>query len=196
MDGENYDVLRWLCQLDVSESHREALSTRLLGTLQWLLESPQYRRWLDDDQQVLLYVGNPGSGKAIAATKVVDTLETLGEAENVGIAFLYINFKADLRVERLLQILLSATRRMLLSGLFDLQESYPISLFATSRPDPDVLMRFDHPPILEVDQTTGGQDVAAYLAHAMHTQLRPAVNNEEIRASLQKAIPRDQIDRQ
>jgi Cdc6-like AAA superfamily ATPase len=83
------DALRWLRKGSFSYSHYRAQSQRSTP-IQWVVDSPQFRRWLEDDRQVLLYVGKPGSGKTVATSLVVDTLlERFGSEDNIGIAFLY-----------------------------------------------------------------------------------------------------------
>lgn len=99
--------LRWLKPQDFWTKHHEAKSQRLPGTLQWLIDSPQFRRWLDKDQHDLVYVADNGTGKAIAVSLIVDTLfEKYGAEDKVGIAFLYAPHQDSHGAERLLQSLL------------------------------------------------------------------------------------------
>ena len=53
VDSEERDVMSWLCPLDFSSRHNDALSRRQKGTGQWLLESPQFCSWLDTAGKVI-----------------------------------------------------------------------------------------------------------------------------------------------
>jgi Cdc6-like AAA superfamily ATPase len=102
-----------LSKEDFSERHRNTQSLRL-SSVQWLINSPQFQRWLNDDQQVLLCVGNPGSGKTVATSLIVDTLlERFGTDDRVGIAFLYPRFQDKSSPGQLFQSLLYQLGRRL-----------------------------------------------------------------------------------
>lgn len=89
-------IFRWLSQEDYAAKHDRVKSKRFPGTLQWFVNSSQFRRWLDDDQQVLLCLGRPGSGKTVVSSMVVDTLfERHGNDLNIGIAFIYPVFDQE-----------------------------------------------------------------------------------------------------
>jgi len=87
------EALQWLCRGDQAAEHQRVKSSRVSGTLQWLVNSPQFRRWLGDEHQVLLLTGFPGAGKTTATSMVVDTLlERHGSDDSVGIAFFYSRY--------------------------------------------------------------------------------------------------------
>lgn len=63
-------------------------------TGQWLLRSPEYKAWTNAESQTLFCTGIPGAGKTILTSIVVDDLIAKFEKDNnVGIAFLYCNFR-------------------------------------------------------------------------------------------------------
>jgi Cdc6-like AAA superfamily ATPase len=106
-EAEADDALRWLSRKGFSDMHRQAQDKRMPGTLKWIADAPQFRRWLDEDRQVLLYMNIPGSGKTIAVSQVVDTLlERFGTEDKIGIAFFYPSFALEVSLKQMLQSLL------------------------------------------------------------------------------------------
>ena len=57
-------------------THREGLAMRHEGTCQWIFEHRGYLDWYKASEQTILWVsGNPGMGKTILASAVIETLE-------------------------------------------------------------------------------------------------------------------------
>ena len=53
LSSEERDLLDWLSPLESFSKQNDALSRRQIGTGRWLLESNEFRRWLDTPGQVL-----------------------------------------------------------------------------------------------------------------------------------------------
>ena len=93
---EDLDILRWLTPFDYGSQQSDFLGRRQAGTGQWLLDSVEYRKWLDIDQQVLFCPGIPGAGKTILTSIVVDNLFTRFQNNpTIGIAYLYCDFRRN-----------------------------------------------------------------------------------------------------
>ena len=103
------DILRWLTPIDYGSQQSDFLGRRQAGTGQWLLDSAEYRKWLDMNQEVLFCPGIPGAGKTILTSIVVDNLVTKFQNNiTVGIAYIYCDFrrKHELTIGDLLMCLL------------------------------------------------------------------------------------------
>lgn len=88
------EILDWLTATDYAPQQRDNLSRRYNGTNQWLLDSDEYKSWVSGRSQTLLCPGMPGAGKTIMASVVVDDLfHRYQDDSDVGIAYVYCNFK-------------------------------------------------------------------------------------------------------
>ena len=91
---EEIEILNWLTRVDYTPQQNDYIKRRQPGTGQWLLDSAEYKTWLDTGKQTLFCPGIPGAGKTIITAIVVDSLiATFGDNENVGIAYIYCNFR-------------------------------------------------------------------------------------------------------
>jgi hypothetical protein len=64
-------ILEWLSPLDFNAKQHDMLSRRHPGTVQWILDSPVFKEWLDSDidipqRRTLWCAGPPGAGKTVA----------------------------------------------------------------------------------------------------------------------------------
>ncbi|KAH6638134.1 hypothetical protein C7974DRAFT_390939 [Boeremia exigua] len=86
-------ALKWLSQENYATRHAEVKSQRLPAIAkmsEWIMNSAQFQTWLADEQQVLLCLGAPGTGKTGITSMVIDKLfEEHGRDSSIGIAFLY-----------------------------------------------------------------------------------------------------------
>ncbi|KAH9235171.1 hypothetical protein K456DRAFT_1737791 [Colletotrichum gloeosporioides 23] len=88
------EILNWLTATDYAPQQRDNLSRRYTRTNQWLLDSDEYKSWVSVRSQTLLCPGMPGAGKTILASVVVDDLfHRYQDDSDVGIAYVYCNFK-------------------------------------------------------------------------------------------------------
>ncbi|KUJ13176.1 uncharacterized protein LY89DRAFT_153773 [Mollisia scopiformis] len=91
---ERQTILQWLTPVDYAAQQSDFIGRRQEGTGQWLLDSAQFRAWLETDKQTLFCPGIPGAGKTILTSIVVDELTTrICNDPTIGIAYLYCNFR-------------------------------------------------------------------------------------------------------
>ena len=91
---EHQAIVDWLTSIEYASQQSDFISRRQEGTGQWLLDSAEFRSWLNQKQQTLFCPGIPGAGKTMIASIVVDTLCTRFENDgSIGIAYLYCNFR-------------------------------------------------------------------------------------------------------
>ncbi|KAJ7694446.1 hypothetical protein B0H17DRAFT_1009308, partial [Mycena rosella] len=63
------------------------------GTGKWVLMDERFKRWESSAGGILWCCGIPGAGKTFMASIVVDYLSTKSEAQNIGVACMYLNHK-------------------------------------------------------------------------------------------------------
>jgi Cdc6-like AAA superfamily ATPase len=91
---ERQTVLDWITPVDYAPQQHDYIARRQGGTGQWFLDSGEFQRWMSTEQQTLFCPGIPGSGKTILTSIVVAELTSrFGSNKNIGIAYIYCNFK-------------------------------------------------------------------------------------------------------
>jgi Cdc6-like AAA superfamily ATPase len=108
-DLERVNILDWLTPNDYASEQSDYINRRQAETGQWLLDSLEFRKWLEKNGQILFCPGIPGAGKTILTSIVVDELTSrFRDDESIGIAYVYCNFrrKDTQKVEDLLASLL------------------------------------------------------------------------------------------
>ena len=90
----SWTILGWSAPFDYAAQQHDFISRRQAGTGQWLLDSTEFKRWLETDNQTLFCPGIPGAGKTIITSIVVDKLTTQICADpKIGIAYIYCNYR-------------------------------------------------------------------------------------------------------
>jgi Cdc6-like AAA superfamily ATPase len=97
-DKDRVEILEWLTPIDYAPEQDNFIKRRQPGTGQWLLDSQEFHDWLKTSGQILFCPGDPGVGKTILSSVVIDDLHLryrkwgIQDEENVGIAYIYCNF--------------------------------------------------------------------------------------------------------
>ncbi|KAJ5010115.1 Vegetative incompatibility protein HET-E-1 [Colletotrichum sp. SAR 10_99] len=63
LDEKKQKVLDWITPIDFAAQQNDNLDRRQKGTGQWLLESPDFQTWIEEDRKTLFCPGMPGAGK-------------------------------------------------------------------------------------------------------------------------------------
>ncbi len=80
--------------MEYDAQQQDLCNRRQSGTGQWLLNSTEYQTWRETPGQTLFCPGIPGAGKTMLAAIVVEDLTTrYRQIPEVGIAFVYCNFR-------------------------------------------------------------------------------------------------------
>ncbi|KAK1762458.1 ankyrin repeat-containing domain protein [Phialemonium atrogriseum] len=106
---ERLAILDWLTPINYAMQQSGFINQRQKGTGQWLLDSVEFKAWVETEKQTLFCSGIPGAGKTILASIVVDELATrFGTDKSIGIAYVYCNFRRqdEQKAEELLANLL------------------------------------------------------------------------------------------
>jgi hypothetical protein len=124
-------MLDWLTPINYAPQQSDLISRRQAGSGQWLLDSKEFKKWacvqeedgqnqdgqdsINQSELTLFCPGIPGAGKTIISAIVVDDLYMKFQQDsNVGIAYLYCNFKRT--EEQELQDLLLSLLKQLAQG--------------------------------------------------------------------------------
>ncbi|KAF6827873.1 hypothetical protein CMUS01_08819 [Colletotrichum musicola] len=105
------EILEWLTATDYEPQHRGHMDARQDGTGQWLLDSDKFKTWMSEKGKGLLCPGDPGSGKTIMTSIVVDELSRQFPDEDVAIAYVFCNAK-DQAKQTLHHILSSLAKQL------------------------------------------------------------------------------------
>ncbi|KAM0267240.1 hypothetical protein ACHAPA_006019 [Fusarium lateritium] len=86
-------ILSWLSTTDFGKQQTDNLRKWQPGTVKWLLDCPEYQKWLQEKGQVLFCPGIPGAGKTVAASVVVkDLTQRFVNDTDIGIVFVYCSY--------------------------------------------------------------------------------------------------------
>jgi hypothetical protein len=93
---ERQSILEWITPIDYATQQNDFIGRRQEGTGQWLLESDEFKTWMNQSNQVLFFSGIPGAGKTICASIVINELLARFRSDaRIGIAYIYCNFRRN-----------------------------------------------------------------------------------------------------
>lgn len=122
-DQQRRDILDWLTPAEYAAQQHDFIGRRQSGTGQWLIDSPEYQTWVNSmsQGQSLYCPGIPGAGKTILSAVVVEDLTTrYGNRPDVGIAYIYFNFRRQ--SEQSVEDILASTLKQLCQRLGSLPQ--------------------------------------------------------------------------
>jgi Cdc6-like AAA superfamily ATPase len=89
-------VAHWLTRTNFSAQQSDIISKRQGGTGLWLLNSKEYKMWIDEKKQTLFCPGIPGAGKTMMSSIVVDDLRNaFDDNDQICIACLFCSYKSQ-----------------------------------------------------------------------------------------------------
>ncbi|KAJ6447150.1 rRNA processing domain-containing protein [Purpureocillium lavendulum] len=141
---ERQVILDWLTPIDYASQQSDFIRRRQPGTGQWLLDSTEFKTWVEAEKQTLFCPGIPGAGKTILTSIVVDDLCTrFRNDKEIGIAYIYCNFR--LQEEQNAKYLLANLLKQLAHGRLslpdDMKSLYDSHKEKRTRPSLDQLSR-------------------------------------------------------
>ena len=88
-------VLEWLSPLNMYQIQQDTLSRRYGNTGSWLLEEPSFQKWVKSERsnRTLWCPGDPGTGKTVITSIVVDHLFKTIVSDDVRVAYIYCDYK-------------------------------------------------------------------------------------------------------
>lgn len=100
-------MLNWLSEIKSGFQQSDNLSRRAEGTGLWFLNSLEYHRWHRKAGRVLFCPGNPGSGKTVLTSVVIEDLASRYRADGtVALSFVFCNYRQEYTVVEMLASLL------------------------------------------------------------------------------------------
>jgi Cdc6-like AAA superfamily ATPase len=102
-------ILDWLTPIDYASQQNDFITRQQEGTGQWLLDSVEFKAWVQTEKQTLFCPGIPGAGKTILTSIIVEELTTrFSNDPTIGIAYIYCNFRRqdEQKIDSLLASLL------------------------------------------------------------------------------------------
>ncbi|KAI9843643.1 MAG: hypothetical protein M1837_006225 [Sclerophora amabilis] len=138
-DEESQTALAWLSPLNFLAQQSDIIDRRQDGTGQWLLESEEFKGWLDGTRQTLFCPGIPGAGKTVLASIVIHHLSSNMRGRNIGLAYMFCNYRNQLE-QTPINLLASLVRQLIPEGdaaLGDLKSMYQSHTFKETRPTLD-----------------------------------------------------------
>jgi hypothetical protein len=117
MTEQHCTMMQWLSPTDFPAQHHDIISRRQEGTGQWLLDSNEFKGWLQGSDGILFCPGIPGAGKTMMAAIAIEHLSRTAQAD-VGLAYLFCNYKSQ--VDQSIHGLLSALLKQLVQSRMDI----------------------------------------------------------------------------
>lgn len=138
---ESSELHAWLKAPDATIDHNAACLKRHPGTGLWLIEDPNFAKWLVEGNSILWVNGFAGSGKSVlCSTAIQSVLSHRRSDARIGIAFFYFTFNDESKrdVSAMLRALLLQLSNQLQDGHADLVRLYNSHKPGTP-PSPDLL---------------------------------------------------------
>ncbi|OCL01946.1 hypothetical protein AOQ84DRAFT_199979 [Glonium stellatum] len=135
--------MQWLSPIDFAAQQYDIISRKEEGTGQWFLDSAQFHAWQQGPDRTLFCPGIPGAGKTMVAAIAIDHLCKRARSEDLGVAYLFCNYKAQ--AEQTYAVLLATVLKQLMYGRPDI--AGPVTRMHEShekqnnRPSPDEIFR-------------------------------------------------------
>ncbi|KAG1872450.1 hypothetical protein DFJ58DRAFT_741853 [Suillus subalutaceus] len=92
---ERHKFLQWMNLVSCTEKYATCHGQRNPGIGRWIFYTDEYKTWNTSDRAFLWLNGQPGHGKTILASSVIDEIQGKGEAESQTLRYFYCNFRDD-----------------------------------------------------------------------------------------------------
>jgi hypothetical protein len=89
-------IMQWLSLSDFAAQQHDIISRKEESTGQWFLDSAEFKAWQQGPKKILFCPGIPGAGKTMIAAIAIDHLCKRARSEDIGVAYLFCNYKAQL----------------------------------------------------------------------------------------------------
>ncbi|KAE8441895.1 hypothetical protein EG329_004201 [Mollisiaceae sp. DMI_Dod_QoI] len=107
------ELLAWLSDLDFEKTHSDYFAKREAGTGVWVLETLEFRQWIQGLEQKTLWCrGIAGAGKTIVASGIIDHLQHTMKTLDTAVSYVYCNYKQQ-EQQTVSQILACITKQLI-----------------------------------------------------------------------------------
>jgi hypothetical protein len=105
-------ILDWLTPCQYAAQQSDFVNRRTPATGQWLLSSEEFKQWSENEGQTLFCPGDPGAGKTILTSMVVEYLTTtFHQRETASVAHIYCDFRQR-QEQKLVDLLASLLKQL------------------------------------------------------------------------------------
>ncbi|KAN0114628.1 Ankyrin repeat-containing domain protein [Hyaloscypha variabilis] len=109
------EVLDWLSTLDMAAKQQDVLTRRYESTGKWFLENEMFLNWIGDDSAPILWCpGDPGVGKTVVTSIVVDHMSKYCLGSDAGLAYFYCDYQ-DQSIQTAVSLLANLIRQFVQS---------------------------------------------------------------------------------
>ncbi|KAJ9306207.1 hypothetical protein DTO217A2_4323 [Paecilomyces variotii] len=208
-ENERDEILRWLSTVPVQQHYREACTSLLPDSGEWLLESPCFKSWRDSSSSETFWLnGIPGCGKTKLAKgtslrrPAVEMYQKRQEASHIGErpTPLTVEESVDLICEHgrttSFTIIIDALdecgshqRRIVLDALEDIRQRCRdvVKIFVSSRHEEDIAVYLCNGEVLEVTSQVNEKDLKRFVkTHVENFVTRWSTMHDETTATLQQ----------
>ncbi|KAJ7575737.1 hypothetical protein C8J56DRAFT_837861 [Mycena floridula] len=84
--------LDWISNLDFEQTQIETISKHAVGTGEWFLQTKSFSDWLEGKSKLLWCPGNPGAGKTILSSIIINHLRTTMWRQDAAVIFIYCDY--------------------------------------------------------------------------------------------------------
>ncbi|KAH6665801.1 hypothetical protein B0J14DRAFT_679150 [Halenospora varia] len=106
-------ILEWLSSMTFDDKHADVEAKRQLGTAQWVLDSDAFAKWMEGASSNTIWCpGDPGVGKTITTSLVIDHLLSRQTAGDIGVAYIYCDYHNEINTTPI-ALLGSLTRQLI-----------------------------------------------------------------------------------
>ncbi|KAL9036503.1 MAG: hypothetical protein Q9214_006104, partial [Letrouitia sp. 1 TL-2023] len=88
-------IFDWLSTTHYSQKHHEMRKKRLMNTGKWLLECDTFKNWKQQRYITLCCTGDPGVGKSVLTSLVIDNLQDSYASDVEMLAYFYFDYQTS-----------------------------------------------------------------------------------------------------
>ncbi|KAJ7591828.1 ankyrin repeat-containing domain protein [Mycena floridula] len=106
----------WLSPLNFEATQYNFVSSCTPSTGEWLLADAEFRRWIAGHVGILWCPGDPGVGKTMLASRVIDHLQKLTQGQpGVGVAYIFCDYRQS-SIQGATDVIGSVLRQLLINS--------------------------------------------------------------------------------
>ncbi|KAJ7589691.1 hypothetical protein C8J56DRAFT_1164339 [Mycena floridula] len=191
-DQEFRAFLNWLSPLDFQQTQKKVFSQHTTGTGKWFLEAPKFQHWIEGSVRLLWCPGDPGAGKTVISSIILDHLQQKVAQSGVGIACVFCDYNhAEMQTEQ--QLLYSIAKQLCFKSgsfhdIFTSRKSRPEDLASITESLRAVLELYTHCQHLQLLITSRRHISPQTLEFTEHSSINISAQNQDIESYIIQMI--------
>ncbi|KAI5806205.1 hypothetical protein EDC01DRAFT_138336 [Geopyxis carbonaria] len=143
-------LLDWLSRVEYEGYHTNACQRRHTATCEWILQRPEFIKWRNPRTSSILWIhGNPGTGKTVAMSKIIDDLKS-EDSSDTPVTYFYCNFDEKQNKDHIGSVVLASILKQILSKRPSLTHSSSIHKEYKRQKNHSIKLRMGERPYKEV----------------------------------------------